>query len=106
MKLRYILVFLILFIPLLSAKSQQIKKFSEDPTTFFGELTKFFQDIDNPDDKKIAKEFIEKFTIEWNAGKFTDEQKKEYDSYLQPDAEKENETHSAFQKLSFNHYQL
>jgi len=61
----------------ISVKSQTIKKFSDEPAVFFEELTKFFQDIDNPDNKKVAKDFIELFTIEWNAGKFSDDEKKQ-----------------------------
>ncbi len=77
MKFRYLVILPLLLMLSFTAKPQQIKKFSDDPVTFLQELTTFFQDIDNPDNKKIAKEFIEKFTIEWNGGKFSGDEKKE-----------------------------
>ena len=77
MRFRYILIFSISIIFSLSVKSQVIKKFSDDQATFFTELTKFFQDIDNPDNKKTAKDFMELFTVEWNSGKFSDDEKKQ-----------------------------
>jgi hypothetical protein len=77
MKFRTIIIIALLSLFSTSVKSQTIKKFSDDPTVFFGELTKFFQDIDNPDNKKVAKDFIELFTNEWNTGKFSDEEKKQ-----------------------------
>jgi hypothetical protein len=77
MKFRYLFSLLTFFIISLSLKAQTIKKFSEEPASFFEELTTFFQDVDNPNDKKIVKEFIASFTDEWNAGKFSDDQKKE-----------------------------
>src|SRR5271157_4111638 len=77
MKLRYILFLLFALLVSFNVKSQTIKKFSDEPAVFFEELTNFFQDVDNPNDKKIVKEFLYSFTEEWNAGKFSDDQKKE-----------------------------
>jgi hypothetical protein len=75
MKLRILFFAPLLLIFALKSYSQPIKKFSDDPAVFFEEMTTFFQDIDNPDNKKIAKEFMETFTLEWTGGKFSDDQK-------------------------------
>lgn len=75
MKLRILLFAPLLLISVIRSNAQQIKSFSEDPQTFFGEITKFFQDIDNADDKKTAKEFMELFTQEWEGNKFTADEK-------------------------------
>ncbi|MGD0711655.1 MAG: hypothetical protein ABR968_10815, partial [Bacteroidales bacterium] len=77
MKLRYILSLLFLLLISINVKSQALKKFSDEPAAFFEELTTFFQDVDNPNDKKVIKEFLNSFTLEWNSGKFSDDQKKE-----------------------------
>ncbi len=77
MKPKHILIFLIILASSFTTKSQQLKQFDKDTASFFVQLTKFFQDIDNSDDKKTAKEFMVKFTPEWRGGKFSDEQKKD-----------------------------
>ncbi|MFH0864730.1 MAG: hypothetical protein V1904_00945 [Bacteroidota bacterium] len=77
MKLRILLFAPLLLIFVIKSNAQPIKKFSDDPAVFFEEMATFFQDIDNPDDKKTAKAFVETFTLEWNGGKFSDDQKKQ-----------------------------
>jgi hypothetical protein len=75
MKLRILLFAPLLLIFVIKSNAQPIKKFSDDPAVFFEELKTFFQDIDNPDDKKTAKAFVETFTLEWDGGKFSEDQK-------------------------------
>ena len=78
MKLKYILIFIISLTISLSVKSQKtIKSFTDDPITFIDELKTFFQEIDSPNDKKIAKDFFDDFLINWNNGKFSDSRKKQ-----------------------------
>jgi len=57
--------------------SQAVKPFSTDPTKFIVELKTFFEDQDNKDEKKEAKDFMEAFTLSWTTGKFTDNHKKQ-----------------------------
>jgi len=77
MKLRYIFLFLISVFFSLSANSQTIKSFSDDPAIFITELKTFFLSIDNPDEKKVAKEFVEDLTLAWNNGKIPADEKKQ-----------------------------
>jgi len=75
MRLRYIFIFLILILVSVVLKAQQIKSFFRQPHYFFRGTNFFFQDVDNPDDKKTAKEFMLTFSDEWNKNKFTPDQK-------------------------------
>ena len=78
MKLKHILIFIISLLISFSVKSQKtIKSFTDDPNTFIEELKTFFQEIDSPNDKKIAKDFFDEFMVNWNGGKFTDARKKQ-----------------------------
>ncbi|MFA5780999.1 MAG: hypothetical protein WC868_01895 [Bacteroidales bacterium] len=77
MKIRFLFIIPFLLILSFSSKSQTLKKFSEEPQIFFEELTAFFKNIDNSNDKKTAKEFMELFTIEWNGNKFSADETKE-----------------------------
>ena len=76
MKLRIFFFAIFSIFIAISTNAQTIKKFSDDQQIFLEELTNFFKEVDNPDDKKIAKEFIEMFTLEWNGGKFNADEKK------------------------------
>ncbi|MBP7497179.1 MAG: hypothetical protein KA792_05920 [Bacteroidales bacterium] len=71
----YILLLIFCFIPN-NIFSQSIKYFSEIPDIFIKEFTDFFEQIDNKEDKKQAKIFLETFTNEWNNGAFSKEQQK------------------------------
>lgn len=75
MKQRILLFAPLLLIFVLKSDAQPLKKFSDDPQLFFKELTIFFQDIDNPDDKKTAKDFMETYTLEWEGNKFSGDEK-------------------------------
>ncbi len=77
MKKVLFLFFLLLFSTGNIFAQQQIKKFTAESTTFLEEIKQFFSDIDNPDQKKEAKTFIETFTIAWNTGKFSETQKQQ-----------------------------
>ena len=78
MKLKHILIFIISLLISFSVKSlKTIKSFTDDPNTFIEELKTFFQEIDSPNDKKIAKDFFDEFMVNWNGGKFTDARKKQ-----------------------------
>ncbi|NTW32594.1 MAG: hypothetical protein HGB12_08225, partial [Bacteroidetes bacterium] len=77
MKLRFIFFTLLFGLISLTAQSQLFKKFSDEPAVFFEELKVFFQNVDNSDDKKASKIFMEQFTLEWINGKFSEDEKKE-----------------------------
>lgn len=56
--------------------AQQIKRFSQDSVRFMTEVEYFFKQIDSKDKRKQAEEFIEKFKLDWNGGKYSDKQRK------------------------------
>ncbi len=74
--IKYLLFSIVLALFGVELNAQTFKKFTEDPAIFITEQKSFFEDIDNPNLKKTAKEFIELFTTEWNSGKISDEKKK------------------------------
>jgi hypothetical protein len=57
--------------------SAQIKSFSKDPTTFFGELSALFEAAPAKEQKDAGKALMTTFTTMWNTGGFT---KSEQDS--------------------------
>ena len=70
---RYTLLFLIaIFSQSVFVKAQQIKSFTEDNIIFIKELTDFFEAAD----KKPGRDYMEEYTLFWNSGKLTDDDKK------------------------------
>ena len=71
---RSIIFLLFLFISNI-VLSQGIKSFSTEPAKFIIDMTAFFDDVESKELKKDGREFMEQFTLFWNSGKVTENQK-------------------------------
>ncbi len=73
----YLLIFFVTLSYSNDLSSQTFKNFSENHEDFINEMTIFLQKTNKKEEKKIAKEFMETFAADWNAGIFTEEQEQQ-----------------------------
>ncbi|MBC8146433.1 MAG: hypothetical protein H8E98_00435, partial [Bacteroidetes bacterium] len=76
LKLKYLLLGFLVLLLSENSFSQTYRKFTFRTDKYVPEMTDFFNDMNNAREKKIGKEFLEQFTLIYDSGVLSEDQKK------------------------------